>query len=248
MNMNGLTAADYADTGQWRLILRIRKDGMSAHLENTLHEGIEPQELFSARWEADSEQMLRNIENAVYDHPRVLDDFSARIIIYDRKIAFMPTAMAEETEGAEENIFLALYDGDADDVMSESDGDITAAYAPAPGLKGFLNRTFPGARIGCNLMNMLRNVRKGEGIRLHIAVRDAEADFILLRGEELLAAVTHDCRADDDIIYHGFNLMDVYSLEPASTRVAIHGEADYPRLQEAFGKFCAGVDKVDTRW
>ncbi len=40
--MNGLTAADFADTGQWRLIVRIYRGGISAHLENTLHEGLSP--------------------------------------------------------------------------------------------------------------------------------------------------------------------------------------------------------------
>ena len=101
--MNGLTSADFADTGQWRLILKIFPSGMSAHLENTIHTDLEPQLLFSTQWEVDGANLLRNIENAVYDHPRVLDDFSARIIIYERKVLFMPTELIEETEGAEES-------------------------------------------------------------------------------------------------------------------------------------------------
>ena len=65
--MNGLTVADFADTGQWRLILKIFNTGIVAYLENTIHTDLEPQMLFSTQWEADGVNLLRNIENAVYD-------------------------------------------------------------------------------------------------------------------------------------------------------------------------------------
>ncbi len=67
--MTALTAADYADTGQWRLIVKIFADGISAYLENTLHDDVEPQELFTSSWENNPDGLLQRIENAVYDHP-----------------------------------------------------------------------------------------------------------------------------------------------------------------------------------
>lgn len=241
--MNGLTAADFADTGQWRLILNIFPTGMKAHLENTLHPDLEPQLLFTTEWEADGSSLLRNIENAVYDHPRVLDDFSAKIIVYDRRVVFMPTALMEETEGAEESCFTALYDASPEDVMTESDDDITVAYAPAKGLKGFINRTFPGARVGCNLMDKLKQFRRREdGERLYVEVRENEADFLLLDGEKLLSASTHSWNAGSDIVYHGFNLMDVYSVTPKDTRVFLGGEKIPEDVRETFTRFCAAVE------
>ncbi|MDE6299164.1 MAG: hypothetical protein K2M10_05925, partial [Muribaculaceae bacterium] len=64
--MNGLTAADYADTGQWRLIVRIYLSGMSAFIENTIHTDLAPQLLFSSEWECEPDDLLNHIENAVY--------------------------------------------------------------------------------------------------------------------------------------------------------------------------------------
>ena len=91
--------------------------------------------------------MLQNIENAVYDHPRVLDDFSACILVFDRRTAFMPTELVEEAEGAEETYYSALYSADPADILTDTDGDLTAAYSPTA-LKDFLAAHSPGARGG----------------------------------------------------------------------------------------------------
>lgn len=236
MNINGLTAADFADTGQWRLILAIRPTGICAHLENTLHAGIEPQILFDSGWDADENSLLKNVENAVYDHPRVLEDFSARIVIYDRKVLFIPTEIAEETEGYEETCFTDVYKCEASDVMTETDGDITAVFSPAPGLKAFLNRTFPGARIGCNLMSFLSRVREGVGKRVCVSIREGEADLILLDGTNLLSASTHTWRADSDIAYLIANLLDVYGVDMNDTTLICDGGTLAPEMIEMLEK------------
>lgn len=230
--MNGLTAADYADTGQWRLIVQISATGISAHIENTIHTQLEPQLLFSSKWEADTDNLLRNIENAVYDHPRVLDDFSARVIIYDHKTMFMPTRVVEETEGAEETIYTALYECDPAEVMTDVDADLTAAHCLTAGLKGFLNRTFPGAKIESNLMNRVRLLRKeNSGKTMYVDVRETESDFILLDGETLLSASTHSTGSRADTAYHLFNILDVYGL-PATTPVILSGDMAGDELKE----------------
>lgn len=227
--MNGLTAADYADTGQWRLVVEIHATGMSAHLENTLHTNVEPQLLFSSSWEDDRSLLLRNVENAVYDHPRVLEDFSARIILYDRNVLFIPTAVAEESEGAEETLYTSLFEADPADVLVQADGDITAAYSPAPGIKGFISRTFPGARLGCNLMELVKKCRReGSGKRMCLNVRDGECDFLLLDNQALLSASTHDCKEWTDIVYHAFNIMDVYGVTPKECHIVKSGR-DLPQ-------------------
>lgn len=241
--MNGLSAADFADTGQWRLIIKIFSNGMSAYLENTIHTDLEPQLLFSSNWESDPDALLRNIESSVYDHPRVLDDFSARIIIYDRKTVFMPTQLAEEIEGGEEIYYTALYSVNPEDVISEAEGDVTAAYSPAPGLNGFLNRTFPGARITCNLMNSYRRVKKtGTGNRIYIETRPGEADFILMNGDSLLSASTHSWNAESDILYHAFNIMDVYGISPRETTCILDNENMSGETKGMLEKFCAKIE------
>ena len=222
--MTTLTVADFADTGQWRLIVNIYTTGMTAFLENTLHADVEPQHLFTTRWEYDPDSLLHNIENAVYDNPRMLDDFSARIVLFDRHTLFIPTKVAEENDGIEEEIYTSLYKSDAADVICETDGDLTAVSSMTPRLKGFLSRTFPGARVSTNLMMQvaaLRKENKGSGKRMEVTVRDAdrEADFILLDGDALISASTHSVSGDDDIIYHLYNIIDAYGIDPEDVKV-----------------------------
>lgn len=243
--MTTLTAADYADTGQWRLIVKIGPGGISAHLENTIHSDVDLQELFSTTWEEGSGSLLQHIENAVYDHPRVLDDFSARIVVYDKKTLFMPTELLLDTEGAEEIYYTSVYGGDGADVMCEGDRDVTAAFMLAPGLKGFLGRTFPGARIGCNLMQKVRDCRgKNDGKTLSLSLREGEADFVMFGGSDLLSASTHSWKTGEDIVYFAFNLMNVYGVEPKDVAVFVDAEgAEAPESMVAFfGKFAGSVN------
>ncbi len=245
--MTALTAADYADTGQWRLIVKIFADGISAYLENTLHDDVEPQELFTSSWENNPDGLLQRIENAVYDHPRVLDDFSARIVVFDRRTLFMPTELLVETEDAEDEFYKEVYDADEEDIMCDTDGDITAAFSLAPGLKSFLNRTFPGARLGCNLMRSVADLRKeGEGLRLYLVIREKETDFILLDGRDLISASTHSCECGADIAYHGFNLMNVYGIDPKDVMVATEGEELPDDAKLVFSKFTKGCRQNDN--
>lgn len=239
--MNGLTAADYADTGQWRLIVKVRANGISAFIENTIHTDLEPQLLFSIEWEANDGNLLRNIENAVYDHPRVLDDFSACVIVYDPKTLFMPTEVMEETEGAEETVYTAIYDADPAEVMVDVDADLSAAHCLARGLKGFLNRTFPGAKIESNLMNKVRRFRKeNQGVKMYVDVRDREADFVMLDGRNLISASTHPTGAASDVAYHAFNIIDVYGLQPTSTPIVFSGAGVTDELKEIISKLKPG--------
>lgn len=243
--MTTLTAADYADTGQWRLIVKIGNGGISAHLENTIHRDVDLQELFSTTWEEGSGSLLQHIENAVYDHPRVLDDFSARIVVYDRKTLFMPTELLLDTEGAEETYYTSVYGGDGADVMCEGDKEVTAAFMLAPGLKGFLSRTFPGARIGCNLMRKVTECRgKGEGKKLSLSLRDGEADFVMADGGNLLSASTRPWITGDDIAYFAFNLMNVYGVDPKDVNVYVDadGVEVSSEMMAFFGKFAGGVN------
>lgn len=222
--MTTLTVADFADTGQWRLIVNIYTNGMTAFLENTLHSDVEPQQLFSTRWENDPDSLLHNIENAVYDNPRMLDDFSARIVLFDRRTLFIPTEVAEESEGMEEDIYTALYKAEAADVICETDGDLTAASSMTPGLKGFLYRTFPGARISTNLMALVSELRKenaGGGKKMTVVEREncREADFILLDGSALISASTHPVGGEEDVIYHVYNIIAAYGLDPVDVEI-----------------------------
>lgn len=217
-----LTAADFADTGQWRLLLKIGCTGLEAFLENTLHTDIEPQPLCKTEWPLNRDMLRQNIEEAVYSNPRLLDDFATRIILFDPRTLFIPSELAEESAGAEEEIYKKVYTAEESDIMTDSDRDITAAWSLAPGVKSFLLRTFPGARITSNLMEKVRDSRKNnEGLTLFLYARDNEVDIILLEGNGLISASTHEWHHTDDIAYLALNLLDVYEYPLSSTSLIL---------------------------
>lgn len=231
--MTILTAADYADTGQWRLLLHISSGGIKAYLENTIHDDLGPEVLFSSSWEKDGGELLKHIENAVYDHPRVLDDFSTRIVVCASKTLLIPTTLLADNEGAEEDYFTAVYEGEPEDVITDIDKEVTAAFVLVAGLKGFLGRTFPGASVRSNLMEIYRNhLKTAKGAKMFIEIRKGEADFVLGVDGRLLSGSTHGWKTGEDICYHAFNILNVYGVNPAHTVVEIAGEDVSDRVRE----------------
>lgn len=222
--MYQLTAADFADTGQWRLLLKIGCTGLEGWLENTFHPEIEPQPLCVAQWNINKDMLRNNIEEAVYNNPRLLDDFATRIILYDPRTLFIPSRIADESLGAEEELYKKVYTAEEIDIQSDKEGDITAVWCLAPGVKGFLMRTFPGARITCNLMEKVCQLRKeNSGLSLFAEARKNEVDIIFLDGNDLLSASTHEWTHADDIAYLVLNLIEVYNKTTKDTKIVLKG-------------------------
>lgn len=244
--MYKLTAADFADTGQWRLLLKICYTGLEAFLENTLHEEIEPQLLCNARWDLNRDMLRNNIEEAVYSNPRLLDDFATRIILYDPRTLFIPTDVAEESTGAEEEIYKKVYTAEDCDIMTDSDRDLTAAWEMAPGVKSFLLRTFPGARITSNLMNLVKDLRKeNSGLTLHAMARPEEVDIILLEGKNLMSASTHEWTHTDDIAFLMLNVLEVYGVKLSESSIEVEGVATETEAWKYIGEHAASFRNKD---
>lgn len=222
--MYKLTAADFADTGQWRLLLNISTTGLDAFLENVMNPEIELQALCSVNWEQDKDRLLQNIEDAVYNNPRLLDDFSTRIVLFDSHTLFIPTEIAEKTSEAENDLYKKVYTAENRDIMTDTDSDITAVWSMAPGIKSFLMRTFPGALITSNLMNKVKTLRNNsKGIQLHAIARKGEVDIILIDNNRLISASTHEWMSSDDIAFLLLNLLDIYDYNISVVNLFVEG-------------------------
>ena len=77
---NTYQAVRIGDIADWRLICVISAQGIGAWLRHA-SPTQELVTLFDEKWNADSGSLLERIENTVYDHPQVLDDFSADIAV-----------------------------------------------------------------------------------------------------------------------------------------------------------------------
>ena len=220
--MHTLTAADFADTGQWRLIITIGFSGLEAWLENTIHTDIAAQNLCSCHWEADRSQLRACLEEAVFNTPRLLDDFATKIILFDKHTLFIPTHVAEEIEGGEVKLYNEIYVAQPSDVMYDRFRDITAVWSMAPGIKNFLLRTFPGARITCNLLEKVKKAFENSiEPTLMIFKRGDEADFILTEGSNLLAASTRNITGEIDLSPVFEEIVEAYGLSLEQVNVII---------------------------
>lgn len=237
--MDTLRTINISDTGQWRLIAYIGGKGIGAWLKSTEDPTLPVAELFAAQWEADPDGLLANIENAVYDHPRILDDFSADIILETGKALWVPRPELIEPDCEPEEMcdrwFGALWPEHETDYITDEYDDMLCLHMLAPGLKSFIARTFPGARVQCHQTVLVRNLagRAADDPRMYLDIRDGVVDILLFSGRNLLSSSTHSWESETDIMWHAFNLLEVYGVNPRKAQICLSGDR---RVRESLAR------------
>lgn len=217
-------AVRIGDIADWRLICTISTSGMNAYLKH-----VNPTEeivtLFEEKWPDTADGLLERIENAVYDHPQVLDDFSSDIILMASRSIWVPTAMVADDEDEAARLYNQVYSSPEEDILAEEVGEATCLYSLVPGLHSFLRRTFPGARVHSHLAVMARRFRErsADMPRIYADIRQGMVDFVAFDRKNILMAACHQWNVPEDIQYHIFNIMNVYGLKPNDVQVSLSG-------------------------
>lgn len=218
------TAVLTGDLADWRLVCVISGSGMSAYLKNEdpLKEIVT---LFDEKWSANVDNLLSKIEETVYDHPQVLDDITADIVVIAPNTIVVPTDMVYEDDDEAYRLYSTVYAAEERDLMTETIGGETILYNLVTGLNAFLQRTFPGANVHNHMGVLLRRFRDrvADVPRVYIDIREKEADFVVLDRKKLLLAATHRWDAITDIQYHLFNILDIYGLKADELQVSLSG-------------------------
>lgn len=223
---NTYQAVRIGDVADWRLICEISSRGMSAYLKH-----IDPMQevvtLFEEHWD-NGDNLLKQIENAVYDQPQVLDDFSADIAVVAPRSIWVPASEVDDDDERAAELYNQVYEAAESDIMTETAGNATCLYCLVPGLKGFLQRTFPGARIHSHLAVMAERFREriADMPRVYAEIREGEVDILAFEGKKMLTAATHQWRHTNDIQYHIFNIINVYGLDPGEIQLSLSGLKD----------------------
>ena len=103
--------SDILDTGQWHLAVDISKHGIGAWLLPDASLGRVPRVIIRQNWPPSDEGLLGRIEDAVYDNPTVLDDYSADIIVESDRQLWLPASLYPSDEECAE-AYVAVYGGD----------------------------------------------------------------------------------------------------------------------------------------
>lgn len=225
---NGYRAVRIGDPSDWRLVMVIGSTGVEAYLRNVENPMDEVETLFVEEWPSEDSGLLERIEGAVYDHPQLLDDFAADISVETPYALWAPEAVIDSDDDPGDRIFTTVYAARDEDIMRDYLEDKVCLYTLTPGLQGFLQRTFPGARIRCHQTVMVTRLedRVVDMPRVYIDIRKGWADFVAFEGRKLLMSVTHEWREKEDIRYHLFNLLESYGLDPKEVHVSLSGLRD----------------------
>lgn len=227
------TRSDLPDTGQWHLAVDISRHGFGAWLLPDASLGRVPRVIIRQAWHPSEEGLLGRIEDAVYDNPTVLDDYSADIILESDRQLWLPSALYLTDEDCAE-AYIATYGGDILDVMVNDTGKEKCAFVLTPGLRSFMQRSFPGARIWSQQL-LLREAatQPHESFKCLIDVRESQVDIILLYRGELQCATTHFWRKEADIAYTILNILQTYEAQPAETEIVFSGARE---TRQSLGK------------
>lgn len=219
---------DRADTGQWRLVIYISRTSLEAWLQ-PIADPRASRRIVNVGWEpaGDEADLLRKIENAVYDNPSLLDDYSADIIIETDRAMVVPAEVINDEERSEDE-FNAIYGCDPEDMMTDRVRDKGVLWWLTPGLPAFLSRTFPGARVSSHLSVLLKYI---EGLRLSdgevmvLNTREGSCDVLLMKEGSLKTVSTQPASNPEEAIYRLLRAADVYRFSVRTGRLAVRDES-----------------------
>lgn len=221
---------DYADPAFWRLTVCMGAGRLYACLRNTSAAAAPLRTLVNRVWNAPPEETLRHIENAVYDNPSVLDDYSADIIIESDRALWVPAALTAD-EDSIADAYRMVYDAADDDVFCDTEGSASCLYHLTDGLGAFIRRTFPGARVTSQHTRLYRHFRRipADGDTLYADLRGEKADILIMRRGELLQSSTHNATSAREAQYHILNCLTTAQADIAGAEIFISGHKERRR-------------------
>ena len=195
-----LTPADFADTGQWRLVIHVGRGGMTAVLRHVADPKRPAVLLFEERWPLCGErELLDRIENCVYEHPAILDDYATEIVVETSEITWVPTSILDSGDFVEEGIFSALFSGG--EVMTDRGEEVSALFSLAEGFDSFMARTIPGSRMRSHLAVIESAVRRlidrWDGLQAFLLDEPGKAIVLIYRDGCLECAAEHNVTSSD---------------------------------------------------
>lgn len=218
---------DFTDTGLWRLIIYISASGMRAYLRHISDASQPVVSLFTEEWGEDESLLLSRIESAVYDHPRLLEDYATDIIIETSRHTWVPDEILD-TDGVEEEIFSTLFPSASVEVMSEHCGNQTALFSLVSGLSAFVGRTLPGSRIRSHIGTMADHFNRiySDSPSIFVDIRERECDLVAFQSGKVTGSATQKYSQPSDIVYRIMHLALTSGFRNDDMIVSISGKEE----------------------
>ena len=204
------------------LALDIERDRLSCLIYG---EGMKPEVTTIALGDNDLKQEL---ENAVYDTPRLLEEYSrATIALHSQHFAVMPAQLMDSAKKVFQESF-SSFDGELL-VCQVKNSDIAIACDVPQGVTAFLNRTFGNPVLLHHLAPLIAYCSEAyadENGCLHININDREAHLVATLGGKLQLANTYPYRSLDDVIYFALAAFKECRFDSRTDKILLTGDND----------------------
>lgn len=241
-----------ADTSSWGLYIRIDENNLDVMLYNP----VEDNSLIYSRIQldgSDKESYLKSLENAVYDNPLLLNDFSRTCVLIENKYFLLVPECVTDSD-LQEKLFAEAhtdYDGQDSEIIADEVLPLHALMLMSVDRKllGFIRRAFVNPRIYNHQTPLLRYFadrrRHGNNAKMFVHLRRENADIIVYDNDGLRLANTYSFVAVDDIIYYILAVRQEMGLDAATDELLISGEPELRRqISEKLKKFITFVMPV----
>lgn len=257
--MNGgnfnLGVASLADTGQWLLVVEISYTSISAVLKNVDYNDTPTVTLFNKEWDSVENELLPNIETAVYDNPRILEDFATHVIINSEKVLWIPAEITEDEE-FDPSLFTCVYPSEEEDIFADFGDEEVCLYSMVPGLKSFIGRTLPGSRVSSHISVLKSSFEKKERElgeneterkAIYINIHQHSADILSFSGGKMLSGAIHCWRDLSDLVYKVLLVAHAYGIKPNETEILLKcPDSSISSITDALEEFFPRIGIIES--
>lgn len=221
---------DYSDHDIWRLSLTVGMRGLEAVFYNKNTRSFDS--YVSRVWECPDADVLKNVENAVYDDSLLPDGYDTSVLIRPKATLLVPadTVDADNPDTWREALD-AVDASEQKDVWYESMGDVAVLYSTPRGIKDFLSRTFLTEDIHHIdipfAVNVLSKAHIEGGEKMWVHYSDDVIDIVACRDGVLLHAGFWYCPHGADAVYYTLFAWNALGFDPRQGELRISGMDKY---------------------
>jgi hypothetical protein len=224
---------DLIDNPQlWRLELKIE----SEVLRVVLYCNIEDNSLITRTIPLDgaTDDYIKSIEDAIYDNPLLLSDFSRIDCVLDtEKFTIVPAEL--ESAEVRNAIFAEMYPAEKEEMLeceiiaNDLQGqNATLLMAPSARLVGFLRRTFSNCHIMHHLTPLCRyfysKSKLGNSGKMYAHFRQNKVDLISFGKDTLRVANTFKYHDPMDAVYYILSVRKTIGMDQMTDELLLSGD------------------------
>ena len=216
---------DFSDHSAWRLLLTVCMDQLRATMFNSETRRAVP--YMVKRWSPQPSQVLKSLEDAVYDDPLIVDDYRTAVLVRPSRLLVVPAARCGDEDDAARMLAEVEPARDPDVWMEPVTDSVTALYTTPEGVRGFLDRTFATQDMHLALLPLLHHfgpkAAAEGGDRMWVDLHDGALDVVAYRDGGLLLANTWAFETAPDAAYYIVYAWQALGLDTENGELHVSG-------------------------